>query len=70
MQDKISKDMTFGEIMKSYPKAAPIMAKYGLHCIGCHISETETISEGAAAHGLDSSMFKKLMTDLNQQAVQ
>jgi len=69
MPEKISKDMTFGEVMKSFPKSVPIMAEYGLHCIGCHISVSETIEEGAAAHGFDDSMLKQMLNDLNQKAV-
>ena len=62
MQDKINTNMTFGEVMDNYPKSIPIMAEYGLHCIGCHISATETIREGAMAHGID---VETLMKDLN-----
>jgi hybrid cluster-associated redox disulfide protein len=69
MSNKINETMTFGEVMRSFPKSAPIMAEYGLHCIGCHISATETIGEGAAAHGFDDEMLKKMLTDLNEKAV-
>jgi CMP-N-acetylneuraminate monooxygenase len=56
-------------VMKSFPKSVPIMAGYGLHCIGCHISTSETIEEGAQAHGFDSNTLQKLIKDLNEQAV-
>ncbi|MBN2041516.1 MAG: DUF1858 domain-containing protein [Spirochaetes bacterium] len=69
MSDKITKDMTFGEVLQAYPKAAPIMAQYGLHCIGCHIAVTEKISEGAAAHGFNDETLDKMLSDLNEQAV-
>jgi hybrid cluster-associated redox disulfide protein len=69
MSNKINENMTFGDVMKSYPKSASIMAEYGLHCIGCHISATETIGEGASAHGFDDEMLKKMLTDLNEKAV-
>ncbi|MBN2403408.1 MAG: DUF1858 domain-containing protein [Spirochaetes bacterium] len=68
MPDKINKDMTFGEVMRSFPKSVPIMAGYGLHCIGCHISVSETIEEGAQAHGFDSDTLNRLIKDLNEQA--
>ena len=69
MLEKINKDMTFGEVMDAYPKSVPIMAEYGLHCIGCHISATETIKEGAMAHGFDDDMLKNMLKDLNEKAV-
>jgi len=31
---KIDKDMTFGDIMRKFPKSVQIMLKYGLHCVG------------------------------------
>ena len=69
MPNKINKDMTFGEVMKNFPKSIPIMAGYGLHCIGCHISTTETIGEGAAAHGFDDTTLTKMLNDLNEKAI-
>jgi hybrid cluster-associated redox disulfide protein len=69
MPDKINKNMTFGEVMKNFPKSAQIMAGYGLHCIGCHISTSETIEEGAQAHGFDSNTLQKMLTELNERAV-
>jgi hybrid cluster-associated redox disulfide protein len=61
--------MTFGEIMKNFPKSAQIMAKHGLHCIGCHIAVTETLAEGASAHGFSNEKLKQLIEDLNTNGV-
>ena len=69
MSDMISKDMTFGEVIKKFPKSAQIMAGYGLHCIGCHIAVSETIAEGAQAHGFDNDTLNNLIKDLNEKAV-
>ncbi len=65
--DKITKDMTFGDLLKKFPKAGPILAGYGLHCIGCHIGVMETIEQGATAHGMD---VDALMKDLNKAAAE
>jgi hybrid cluster-associated redox disulfide protein len=69
-ETKISKNMTFGELLKQFPKAGPVLMGYGLHCVGCHIGVTETIEEGARAHGLDDDRIDSMMKDLNEQAVQ
>ncbi len=69
MSDKINKNMTFGELIKDFPKCGPIIASYGLHCIGCHIAVSETIEEGARAHGLSDADLDQMIADLNQQAV-
>ena len=67
--EKINQDMTFGEVMEAFPNSVPIMAEYGLHCIGCHIATTETIKEGAAAHGFDNERLESMLKDLNEKAV-
>lgn len=60
---KITKDMTLGEIMQDYPEAIDVMLNYGLHCVGCHVAFTETIEQGAEAHGID---LGKLLKDMNK----
>ena len=65
----ITKDMTFGELIQKYPKAAPILGAYGLHCIGCHISTVETIEQGVRAHGMDDATLEKIMNELNEKAL-
>lgn len=52
-EKKITKDMTFGQVLKDYPQVAPIFMKFGMHCIGCHIAISETIEQGAVAHGVE-----------------
>ncbi|MBN2157851.1 MAG: DUF1858 domain-containing protein [Spirochaetes bacterium] len=66
--DKIKKEMTFGDLLRQFPKAGPILSGYGLHCIGCHIAVSETIEQGARAHGMDEGMIQKMMQDLNLRA--
>jgi hybrid cluster-associated redox disulfide protein len=65
VKDKIHKDMTFGELLRSNPQAGPVLAGYGLHCIGCHIGVSETIEQGCRAHGLDESVIKEIIGKLN-----
>ena len=62
-QKKITKDMTFGEVLKDYPQVAPSFMKFGMHCIGCHVAVTETLEQGAMAHGVDAD---ELVEGLNK----
>jgi len=62
----ITKDMTFGELLKKLPQAGPVLASYGLHCIGCHIGITETIEQGAMAHGLEITEIDAMVGELNK----
>lgn len=63
MKKKITKNMTFHEVLSKYPKTAQVFLKYGMHCIGCVLASGETIEQGAKAHGIN---IKKLVDDLNK----
>lgn len=62
-KEKITKDMTFAEVVSKYPKATNVFLKHSMHCIGCPIAMQETIEQGAKAHGID---VKKLVEELNK----
>lgn len=64
IKKKITKDMSIGDVVKNYPKTIPIFMKHGLHCIGCHVAEWESIEQGAIGHGID---IKNLIEDLNNE---
>jgi hydroxylamine reductase len=58
---EITKNMVIGDVIKAYPQAATVMAKMGIHCIGCHGAAFETIEEGAFIHGIDANdLCKKI----------
>jgi hybrid cluster-associated redox disulfide protein len=59
---KITKDMTFAELMKENPEAVKKLMKKGMHCIGCPMAMMETIEQGAIAHGIDAD---ELIKELN-----
>lgn len=58
----ITAGMPIGEIISKYPKTIEIFLKHGLHCIGCHLSNLESLEIGAKAHGID---LKKILKELN-----
>ena len=60
---KITKDMTFAEVIEKYPATAKVFLEAGMHCIGCVMAQQETIEQGAEVHGID---VDKLMKKLNQ----
>lgn len=62
MADKITKDMTFFEVMRTYPEAVKVLQKYNLGCIGCMGAQNESLEQGANAHGIDPDALVK---DLN-----
>ncbi|MBI2354470.1 MAG: DUF1858 domain-containing protein [Deltaproteobacteria bacterium] len=62
MADKITKDMTFFEVMRTYPEAVNVLQKYNLGCIGCMGAQNESLEQGANAHGIS---VDDLLRDLN-----
>ena len=62
---KITKEMTIGEVIKKYPKAIFVFMDYGLHCVGCPMAQNDTIEGAAQIHQLD---LDKLLKDLNKVA--
>ena len=59
---QITKDMTIAEVLKHQPKAAMILMQFGMGCIGCPSSQSETLAEAALVHGMDAD---QLMAALN-----
>jgi len=66
MADKITKDMTLGEVLQKYPDTAKILFKNGLHCIGCQIATVESIEQGCMAHGLDEEKIDAMIKEMNE----
>ena len=64
-QKKISKDMTFGELMEQNPEMREKLMMMGLGCGGCPMAQMETIEGGAYVHGMDP---EKLVKELNNAA--
>ena len=62
----ISKDMIIEEVVRKYPKTVPVFMAHGLHCIGCHVANFETVEQGAMGHGITD--VTQLMADLNKVA--
>ena len=61
---KITKKMTFSEVLQKYPESAEIFMNEGLHCIGCPSAGMETIERGCKAHGLKP---EKIIEKLNKK---
>ena len=62
MAQKITKDMTFYEVLQMSPDVARILSQFNLGCVGCLGATSESIAQGARAHGLDAD---EIVTALN-----
>ena len=59
----ITKDMMICDILNSNPNLEKVFLAYGLNCMGCPGSNTETLWEAAKGHAID---LEKLLEDLNR----
>ena len=50
---KYNKNQTLGEILSADEENATILLGFGMHCLGCPMSQMETLEEACAVHGLD-----------------
>ncbi len=55
--------MNIMEILTIHPKAAEILAKYNIGCIGCFAARAETLAQGLNAHGID---LQSVVNELDQ----
>jgi len=60
---KITKKTKFSEIVKDEGAARTLMEK-GMHCCGCPMAMSETLEQGAEAHGLDADA---LVREINKK---
>ncbi|MBC8515186.1 iron-sulfur cluster assembly accessory protein [bacterium] len=61
----IKKEMTIGDILSTYPYAADVMTRHGIHCVGCGAATFETLEQGLAVHGKTTEELEALVDELN-----
>lgn len=60
----ITKETNIGDLLKiNAEAAAPVLLGIGMHCLGCPASQSESIEEAAAVHGVDADA---LVDELNK----
>lgn len=64
-QQKITKDMTIGEIVQTYPSVVEILLNEGVHCVGCGAAYYETLGEGLLGHGHNKEEINTIIKKLN-----
>jgi hybrid cluster-associated redox disulfide protein len=61
---KINKKMSFAEILTIDRELALPLMESGMHCVGCPMSQMESLEDGALAHGLNPD---ELVNKLNKK---
>lgn len=59
----IAKDMTIGELVRTYPEKIEILLSFGMGCVGCPSAQAETLEQAAVVHGFSAD---ELLAALNK----
>ena len=51
------KQMQIIELLSINPNVKDILLGFGLHCLGCPMSQMETIEEACAVHDVDADLL-------------
>lgn len=60
---KFNKNSTIGEVLAANEDYAVILQGFGMHCLGCPMSQMETLEEASEVHGFE---LKLLLEKLNK----
>lgn len=67
---KISKDWPIAKLLNEYPESATLLMEHGFPCVGCALSQFETLEQGAlAVHGMDEKFLENLLDELNKLTI-
>lgn len=61
---KVEKDTILLDILNNVENAEPILLGFGMHCLHCPCSISETLEEACAVHGLDIDL---VLNKLNER---
>ena len=59
----VTKETMIGELLQIDENVAPLLLNIGMHCLGCHSSQMETIAEAAMVHGIDPDSLVNEIND-------
>lgn len=56
-----------GTITQECPRAAELLAEYGLHCINCFANQYDTLEMGASVHGMTDEELDDMINEINTE---
>jgi hydroxylamine reductase len=63
----LSKFVLLADVARDCPKAAELLAEYGLHCLSCFASEIDTLEQGAQVHGMKDEELDEMVNEINNE---
>ncbi len=62
----VTRSSIIGDIIRENPFAVEIFMDYGVHCVGCHVSDFETLEQGILGHGFSEGELLDIINELNE----
>src|SRR5258706_15244507 len=63
----ITKFDLLGTILEECPRAAELLAEFGLHCISCFANQFDTLEMGAQVHGMTDEEMQDMIDEVNAE---
>lgn len=63
----LTKYAILGDVAKESPKAAELLAMYGLHCVSCMANSFDTLDMGAKVHGMTDKEVDEMVEEVNTE---
>ena len=64
----VSRHDLIADVVAMCPETAEVLMDFGVGCVGCHISEFETLEQGILGHGFSEEDLEQVLLDLNEVA--
>lgn len=61
----LTKDTILSQITQESPRAAELLAEYGLHCVNCFANTMDTLATGAKVHGMTDEELDTMIDEIN-----
>lgn len=54
-------------ILEECPRAAELLAEYGLHCVNCFANQYDSLETGASMHNMTEEEMQAMIDEINTQ---
>ncbi len=54
-------------ILEESPRAAELLAEYGLHCVNCFANQYDSLETGASMHNMTEVEMQDMIDEINTQ---
>jgi hypothetical protein len=61
----LKKETLITEILRDCPKAAELLAEFGLFCVSCFLNQFDTLETGTKLHHMSDETSQKMIDEIN-----